>query len=175
MLDGMRRRTATALTAAAMLALSACSSSDDGGDIEDPAAESSTAVDAPTEAPPPVLPFGETHAFEDGLSISVQPIETVIPTEFGFEDTYLLLDTVFRNDGTVPLEITALWQDCIVDGAQMPYELLGERTTHAPDLIQAGREVTWRSACIVNDGTDLEVSMGIGDRERVYFTGTVPR
>ena len=176
MTNRTRHAIAAALTTATLLALAACSGSDDTDD-----AATEPATEAPTgeePEPPAVIALGDTHTYDDGLSVSVALTELFAPNDygnFGDDDQYAMLTATVTNDTGTPVEIGSVFQDCSLDGANVAHELFQDVTSYWPDLVQDGDEGTWQYACLTEGGTDLTAQMQINEYPAVYFTGTVPQ
>lgn len=165
-----KTRTAT-LLAATFIALTACSSDD--GDDEQPGMLPIETADTPT-----VVDLGATHTYDDGFAVSVDIAEVFVPSEvdnFDSDEPHVLLTATIQNGTEAPIEVSAVFQDCVVDGTTVSYDGFLGITSDWPGMVQPGREGSWQYACSVGDGAELEAQMQINDYPAVWFAGPVPQ
>ncbi|MGW0984293.1 hypothetical protein ACWD33_26160 [Streptomyces xiamenensis] len=172
-----RTRTMTITAAAiASLLLAGC-----GGDSED-AAEPMDPSPEITHIPddnaggPIVLDLGAANEFDDGLTVTAAVAEVFAPNDyanFGDDQPYALVEVTATNGTGAPFALDMVLSECVVDGQAAEREAFDGITTSWPSVVQDGRDATWSEACLLGEGTELEYGLSLGDRDQLWFTGTV--
>lgn len=123
-------------------------------EIEGPVKGDFPGMIAPTS---PSVPFGQTIAWEDGVTMTVTPPETYVPTEFATGDgANNVVFTLTITNGS-PDAISLLTYSQVTSAGQpgaIVFDVLdsGEEISAEPSgILEPGQSVTWREAWAVAD------------------------
>ncbi|MGW4929663.1 DUF2510 domain-containing protein [Agromyces sp. NPDC004153] len=122
-------------------------------EIEDPVKGDFPGMIAPTS---PSVPFGQTIAWEDGVTMTVTPPEPYVPTEVATGGASNVVFTLTITNGS-PEAISLLTYSQVTSGGQpgaIIFDILdtGEEVGVEPSgVLEPGQAVTWREAWSVAD------------------------